>query len=64
MPSRATLKDMQQRLSALGFDPGEPDGILGPATRGALRAFQRRAGIPADGYPDPNTLNALETYDE
>lgn len=64
MPSRATLKDMQQRLSALGFDPGEPDGILGPATRGALRAFQRRAGIPADGYPNPDTLIALETYDE
>ncbi len=64
MPSRARLLGMQERLATLGFDPGEPDGILGPATRGALRAFQLRAELPADGYPDQHTLNALETYAE
>jgi len=64
MPSRARLRGMQERLAALGFGPGEPDGILGPATRGALRAFQQRAGLPADGYPDDNTLDALETHAE
>src|SRR5205807_572169 len=32
--------EMQERLSRLGFDPGEPDGMLGPRTRLAIRSFQ------------------------
>jgi len=62
LPSRSRLEAMQLRLAALGFDPGEPDGLLGPATRRALRAFQRAAGLPADGYPDDDTLAALENH--
>jgi len=61
LPSRTQLKQLQQTLAALGFDPGEPDGIFGPATREALRAFQRQAGKPADGYPDADTIAALES---
>ena len=58
-PSRSQLRALQQGLAQAGFDPGEPDGMLGPATRAALRAWQQATGRVADGYPDPDTLSAL-----
>lgn len=57
---RQAVVRMQQRLSELGFSVGGVDGVLGPATRTALRAFQKDAGIVADGYPDRATLQALK----
>jgi N-acetylmuramoyl-L-alanine amidase len=41
--------DLQQRLNALGFDAGQIDGMFGPDTDHALRAFQRNAGLLVDG---------------
>lgn len=52
--------DLQRQLNALGFDAGREDAILGPETEGAVRAFQRNAGIAADGVCGPSTLQALE----
>jgi hypothetical protein len=40
----------QQALVALGFNPGTPDGVIGIATRAAIRQWQKRRGLPADGY--------------
>ncbi|HEV2769509.1 MAG TPA: transglycosylase family protein [Solirubrobacteraceae bacterium] len=42
--------------SALGVSA---DGVLGPATRRAIRSFQRREGLVVDGVVGPNTLAAL-----
>jgi membrane-bound lytic murein transglycosylase B len=53
------IERIQGRLNHLGFDAGAADGVMGPATRSALRAFQKSAGIIADGYPDSTTLSAL-----
>ncbi len=50
---------LQRRLAELGYSPGEADGILGPATRGALQEFQLERGLIADGYPDDRTRAAL-----
>ena len=58
-PARSTILALQQRLIELGHDPGEPDGLMGPATRAALRDWQDAQGRIADGYPDPDTLDAL-----
>lgn len=57
--SIAELREIQRRLNARGFDSGEPDGVLGSQTRTAARAFQRQAGLPADGYPDRRLLRLL-----
>ncbi|MCW5724929.1 MAG: lytic murein transglycosylase [Maricaulaceae bacterium] len=48
--TRSQTREMQEALAALGHDPGTPDGVFGPNTRRALRAFQISRGHPADGY--------------
>jgi peptidoglycan hydrolase-like protein with peptidoglycan-binding domain len=51
---------LQRALVAKGFDIGTPDGIAGPATREALRRWQRRQGQIADGYPTLELLQQLQ----
>ena len=58
--SRAQLLDLQAALNARGFDAGLPDGLNGPATRDALRRYQRSVGVPADGYPTLELLQRLQ----
>ncbi|MEN8233836.1 MAG: peptidoglycan-binding domain-containing protein [Actinomycetota bacterium] len=50
---------IQRELQTLGHFFGEPDGILGPVTEEALRAFQTEAGITVDGEYGPETYVAL-----
>ncbi|MCR9221864.1 MAG: lytic murein transglycosylase [Alphaproteobacteria bacterium] len=57
--SRAEVLEMQRRLNALGFDTGAPDGMVGPMTRAAVKAYQRASGLPPDGYPTPALLETL-----
>jgi hypothetical protein len=59
--SRDQLKALQAALNDRGFSAGAADGQLGPATRQALRAWQRGQGLPADGYPTPDMLTKLQT---
>ncbi len=48
--NRTQTRELQAALNGLGFNSGTPDGIAGPNTRAALRAFQRSRGLLADGY--------------
>lgn len=57
--SRDDRIDLQSRLNDLGYDTGGIDGIVGPNTRAALRAYQRDQGLPADGYPTRQILQRL-----
>lgn len=53
------MKALQQKLQARGHDVGKIDGILGAGTRAAVRAEQKRLGLPADAWPTPALLNRL-----
>jgi lytic murein transglycosylase len=50
---------LQEKLSALGHDVGKIDGILGAGTRAAVQKEQARLGLPADGWPTRELLDAL-----
>ena len=50
---------MQRLLAELGYDPGPADGVMGPRTRAAIRAFQTTVGLPADGRLSNSLLTAF-----
>jgi murein DD-endopeptidase MepM/ murein hydrolase activator NlpD len=50
---------LQVALRAKGLYDGTVDGVAGPATASAVRAFQRRAGLPVDGIVGRQTRQAL-----
>ena len=51
--------ELQTRLKAVGYDPGEIDGEFGPNTESAVKALQTAAGITVDGEFGPDSLAAL-----
>ena len=53
------VRDLQDRLAALGFDTGRSDGIFGPQTAAALEEFQRNYGIKPDGIVAEATSRGL-----
>jgi membrane-bound lytic murein transglycosylase B len=58
--TRSQTVALQNALNERGFDSGAADGLLGPATRAALRRWQRSVGLPADGYPTRELLQRLQ----
>lgn len=59
MLARAEREELQRLLSAAGQDVGAVDGIIGIRTRAAIRAVQKVLGLPADGHPNGELLDAL-----
>ena len=58
-----TLTGVQARLKRLGYDPGAVDGIWGPNTEAALRAFQLAEGIQDEEEPfGASTREGLKRY--
>lgn len=62
MGSPATALGAQSRLKSLGFDPGKADGIMGPKTKDAIKAFQSEKGLDADGSLTDATQELLQFY--
>ena len=52
-------RELQQRLTAAGFDTRGIDGKIGPLTIEAVRAFQRARGLAPDGYASLAVLKRL-----
>ena len=57
--SRAEKEELQRLLAERGHDPGKIDGQIGPNSRTAIRAFQKKAGMPADGYAEYGLLELV-----
>jgi TonB family protein len=55
-----SVRQIQDRLRAAGFDPGPPDGVVGPRTREALRKYQESRGLAVTGELDDATRQALQ----
>lgn len=58
---RGELKQVQKALTQQGHDPGPVDGLMGPQTIGAVKAFQKAHGLPTTGQLDASTLAKLDT---
>lgn len=53
------ITTLQTQLNSLGYNAGVPDGIPGPRTDAAIRAFQRDIGFPADGKVTDQLVGAI-----
>lgn len=58
--SGPAVRDLQQKLSALGYWLGTPDSNYGGLTIQAVMALQGSAGLGRDGIAGPQTRAALE----
>ncbi len=57
--NRKEQTEFQEKLSAQGFDTQGSDGIFGPNTFSALRSYQAKNGLVADGFPTREILQLL-----
>ncbi len=57
--SGETVKKIQRRLSDWGYYSGAVDGVYGARTEEAVKKFQKKNGLTADGVAGPATLAAI-----
>src|SRR3954447_26843652 len=50
---------VQERLARAGYYAGRINGVMGPRTRYATRAYERRHGLPAYGVIDRRLLTTM-----
>ena len=50
------VKQAQAQLRDQGLYPGAVDGIIGPKTRAALKAYQQKEGLPQTAHLDRRTV--------
>ncbi len=60
-PSPELVWTVQEALTALGYDAGATDGMIGPRTRAAVRAFQADTELGVDGQVSEQLLRRLQT---
>lgn len=63
MKDSSEVKAMQARLIELGYLTGSADGDYGRATTDAVKAFQKQAGLTADGIAGASTQKAVYSAD-
>ena len=58
--SGATVSKVQTELKALGYYYGEITGNAGPKTVAAIKSFQGKNGLTADGIAGPQTIAKID----
>ena len=59
--SGSAVKDLQTKLKKLGYYSGTVDSTFGSGTYTAVRAFQKKYNLTADGVAGSETLKKLDT---
>ena len=59
LPKQALVRAVQIWLRQQGLDPGVPDGVNGPRTQSAIKAFQRSRGLTPTGRVSADLIAAL-----
>ena len=58
--SGSTVKDLQTKLKKLGYYDGTVDSTFGSGTYAAVKAFQKKYNLTADGVAGSETLKKLD----
>ena len=58
------VRDLQEALKALGYDPGPVDGVFGAKTESAVKKFQQAREIAADGVVGRVTWINIDEADQ
>ena len=58
-----TVRQIQEKLSDWGYYSGSIDGVYGSRTEEAVKKFQRKNGLTADGIAGSATLSAMGISD-
>ncbi|MEL6990728.1 MAG: peptidoglycan-binding protein, partial [Pseudomonadota bacterium] len=53
-------KELQRRLQRKGFGIEKIDGLIGPNSRRAIRAYQQSVGMSPDGYASKDVLKRIK----
>ena len=59
--SGSAVKDLQTKLKKLGYYSGTVDSTFGSGTYAAVKAFQKKYNLTADGVAGSETLKKLDT---
>ena len=57
---RLLTREIQEALTALGYEPGPIDGIYGPRTKQAIQAFERAMGMTPTGVATTELWRSLQ----
>jgi len=56
----ATVRNVQDGLTQLGYKPGPVDGMMGKKTANAIKAFQRDTALPVDGKVSEELMRRID----
>ena len=59
----SVVSQIQTKLSAWGYYSGSVDGVYGSGTEAAVKSFQKKNGLTADGIAVKQTLSAMGISD-
>ena len=59
VPMKTKITQVQQALTDLGYNPGVVDGLSGPKTTNAIKAYQTDKGLPVTGTLDKELQASL-----